>query len=69
MEFTPKKISLDCKTSAQAKEKERKIVFLAGTYVTGIDPLIVLSERSLGTSISSVSAEPPKARRSISVII
>ena len=41
------------------------MVFRAGTYVAGIPSPIRSSGVSLGTSRSPVSAEPPKARRSM----
>ena len=41
------------------------MVLRAGTYVTGIPCAISVSDRFFGTSTSSVSAEPPKTRKSI----
>jgi len=53
--------------SAQASASDRKIVFRAGTYVMGIPSPISAAERSFGTAMSAVRAEPPKALRSMLV--
>ena len=51
------KMSEDPRTSAQASANDRKIVFLAGTYVTGIPSEAPDAPESFGTSRSPVSAE------------
>ena len=61
-------ISLAPSTSAHASANERKIVFRAGTYVTGIPCSISALSRPFGTSMSSVSADPPNTRKSIFAI-
>ncbi len=61
------KMSSASDTSANASANDRKIVLRAGTYVTGMPPPISSARSCLGTSMSAVSADPPKARRSISV--
>src|SRR6266550_3846226 len=58
------KMSLAPRTSAHPSASDRKMVFLAGTYVDGISLLEMA--RSFGTGTSLVRDEPPKAERSTS---
>src|ERR1051325_7512188 len=62
------KTSAASSVSAHASANDRKIVLRAGTYVTGMSAPICVSVRSFGTAMSSVSADPPKRRRSNSTI-
>jgi hypothetical protein len=61
------KMSCAPSTSAQPSAKERKTVLRAGTYVDGISPAIVASDRFFGTGAEPVSDEPPNARKSMSI--